>query len=228
MIQIKDLKISYGDHVAFNCDDHSFEEGIIHGIVGLNGAGKTSFFNTMAGYLPVKQGQIRYNGLPLKRGQIGYLETHNYFYPNITGREYLDIFPNTNSRFQLEKLNQLFQLRLDEITEGYSTGMRKKLALLAILKQNRPVYIMDEPFNGLDLETNRALEITIAQLKANGSTILISSHILAPLLSICDKAHLLRDGQFVRTYDKNELHTMEAELFSSFNLKATEIIRQSV
>src|SRR6218665_3949262 len=186
MIKISNLLFQYDKRPVIHIGEASFETSRVHGIVGLNGAGKTTFFNLLAHYLKADEGQIIYNNKPLSRQDIAYLETSNFFYSNITGAEYLKIFPVTNKSFQLEKLNELFQLPLQEIAESYSTGMKKKLALLAILQQDKPIYILDEPFNGLDMETNRVLEMMLENLKQKGKTVFISSHILAPLLTGCD------------------------------------------
>ena len=78
---------------------------------------------------------------------------------------HLEIFPATNLQFDLEKLNRLLQIPLHQLIENYSTGMKKKLALLAVLKQDKPIYIFDEPFNGLDLESNNVLELILDNLK---------------------------------------------------------------
>ena len=161
---------------------------------------------------------------PITSKDIGFLETGNYFYSSLTGAEYLNIFPATNTRFDLTALNTLMQLPLDEVTEAYSTGMKKKLALLAIIRQDKPVYIFDEPFNGLDLETNRAVEIIIDTLKAKGKTIFISSHILSPLIATCDEIHLLRHGNFETSYTGASFNEIEADLFSDFNEKTKVIV----
>lgn len=71
----------------------------------------------------------------------------------MTGREYLDLFPAGTNGFKTDNWQQLFHIPLDDITENYSTGMGKKLALLAVLKQDKPIVVLDEPFNGLDLES---------------------------------------------------------------------------
>ena len=105
------------------------------------------------------------------------------------------------------------KLPLDELIETYSTGMRKKLALLGILKQEKSIFLLDEPFNGLDLETNKILELIILKLKEKGKTIFLSSHIMDPLLSLCDQIHFLEHGQFIKTFAKSDFNRIEEELF---------------
>lgn len=227
MINISNLLFRYDKKPVIDIAEASFGTNMVHGIVGLNGAGKTTFFNLLAHYLKADQGQIRYNDRPLARQDIAYLETSNFFYSNITGAEYLKIFPVTNKSFQLEKLNELFQLPLPEIAESYSTGMKKKLALLAILQQDKPIYILDEPFNGLDMETNRILEMILENLKQKGKTIFISSHILSPLLTGCDEIHILQKGRFQKSFSKPQFIHIEQELFDDFNKRAGDIVNSS-
>lgn len=225
MIRIRDLQFGYGGRLVIDCARMDFEAQQVHGIVGLNGAGKSTLFQLLTRYLKPRQGAIEWEGRNMQRKDTGYLETHNYFYTNLTGNEYLDIFPRSNKDFQLERLNELFQLPLNEVTEAYSTGMKKKLALLAILQQDRPVYILDEPFNGLDLESGRVVELMIAHLKAKGKTVLVSAHTLGPLLQGCDQVHLLRNGAFAVSYGRNEFDRIERELFDDFNRKAGDLVR---
>ena len=152
MIIINDLQLSYGsvkviDHL--NLEIHS---GTIHGLVGLNGSGKTTLLSSMYGLKDPDKGSMTFKGEPLRRSDIGYLETGNFFYSRITGMEYLQLFKIQNPAFKVAEWNVLFELPLDEFVENYSTGMKKKLAFLGIIALNKPVMVLDEPFNGIDLE----------------------------------------------------------------------------
>ncbi|HSI90888.1 MAG TPA: ATP-binding cassette domain-containing protein [Adhaeribacter sp.] len=224
MINLFELTFSYENHTVLNCPEITFGEDMTHGIIGLNGAGKTTFFNLMATYLQPASGRLQLAGKPLTRADVAFLEAENFFYPFLTGHEYLGIFPETNPLFSLARLNELLQLPLNQVIETYSTGMRKKLALLAILKQDRPVYIFDEPFNGLDLETSKVLEMMLDRLKARGKTIFISSHILSPLLHCCDQIHLLQQGTFRNSFHPSHFPEIEAVLYGHLNQKAGEIL----
>lgn len=228
MISIKELNVQFGNNQVLkniNCD---FQNGTIHGIVGLNGAGKTTFFNVLAKVLKPDTGLLKLNGVNLGIKDTAYLETVNFFYSRITGNEYLKIFRQTNLDFSLPILQNYFKLPLDELVENYSTGMKKKLALLAVLKQNQPIFILDEPFNGLDLETNKILEIIITTLRKKDKTIFVSSHIIEPLLSICDKIHLLENGNFITTFDKNEFDKIDDILFGKLKYGANEAISKAI
>jgi ABC-2 type transport system ATP-binding protein len=224
MISIKNLSVTFGEHVVLNNISMNFVEGHIHGIVGLNGAGKTTFFNALAKTLKPDEGLVEKDGIPLTIKDTAYLETVNFFYSRITGNEYLKIFKQTNADFNLLTFQQYFKLPLDELVENYSTGMKKKLALLAILKQDKPIFILDEPFNGLDLETNKILELIITTLKQKGKTVFISSHIIEPLLTTCNNIHLLENGCFIKSFEQAEFDKIDDALFGKLKEEATQII----
>lgn len=228
MISIRNLTMSYEKKLVLNCTSYDFELSQVHGIVGLNGAGKTTFFNLLAKFLKPRSGECALNDKEIKRSDLAFLETVNYFYSDITGKEYLEIFSSSNIQFNLDAINKLFQLPLNEVIETYSTGMKKKLALLAVIKQNKEIYIFDEPFNGLDLETNKSLEIIIELLKTKGKTIFISSHILSPLITVCDKVHIMKQGSFTNSYSKNQFGEIDKELFAEYNLRANEILAKAL
>jgi ABC-2 type transport system ATP-binding protein len=143
-----------------------------------------------------------------------------------TGREYLNLFPAGQAGFDLDNWLQLFSLPLDDITENYSTGMRKKLALLAALKPDKPVLILDEPFNGLDMESSHLLAMILRELRAAGKTVLISSHIYESLTGCCDFIHHLSDGVIARSYAKDEFPVLQGELQSAMENRFGNLLNQ--
>ena len=228
MINVQNLSVSFNNHEVLKNITIDFEEGLVHGIVGLNGAGKTTFFNVLAKMLKPDSGFITQNNITITIQHSAYLETGNFFFSRITGGEYLKIFKQTNAGFNLAALQEYFKLPLDELIENYSTGMKKKLALLAVLKLDKQVFILDEPFNGLDLETNKILEIIILSLKQKQKTVFVSSHIIDPLLTTCDKIHLLENGCFVKTYHKTDFSKIEEDLFGKLKSEATQVISKAI
>lgn len=206
----------------------SMETGKTHGLVGLNGAGKTTLLNTLYSFIRPQEGTITYLTNPLQRKSIAYLEAESYFYPYTTGREYLQLFPSGQTTFNMESWSQLFSLPLDDITENYSTGMRKKLALLAILKLDKPILILDEPFNGLDLESVHLLTMILTQLREKGKTILISSHIYETLTSSCDFIHYISEGQIEHSYSKDKFEKLRTLLRTTIEDKSDLWIKNLV
>jgi len=228
MLEIKDLTVSYGSNTVLRGINLTAEEPAVQGVAGLNGSGKTTLFGAISGYVKREEGSITLDRRKILRGDTGYLMTENYFYSNITGNEYLNIFRQTNENFSKGKMNELFKIPLGDIIETYSNGMRKKLALLALLKQERRVYLLDEPFNGLDMESCKAVEIVINALKGKGKTVLVSSHILETLTGTCSKIHLLKNGIIHDTFETEKYDLLKSELFEDFIKTADETIRQSV
>ncbi len=228
MIALKKLNVSFGDNKVLKNINADFALSEVHGVAGLNGSGKTTLFNTIAGFLTPDSGEVLFKGRKAERKSIGFLETENYFYPNITGNEYLRLFPGSNKKFSVDSFNALFRVPLDEIIETYSNGMRKKLAMMAILKQEKDFYILDEPFNGLDMESCKLVEMVINMLKEKGKTVFISSHILDTLTDSCTFIHHLKDGMFARTYRKEEYTLLKSELFDDFRKSAEEVLSEMI
>jgi ABC-2 type transport system ATP-binding protein len=127
-----------------------------------------------------------------------------------------------------QEMADLFQLPINHLIDTYSTGMRKKLAILAVLKQNRPVVLLDEPFNGLDLESNKILELLLLRLAEKGKTILISSHILQPMKDICEQIFLLQNGNINTLIPKDQFQAFEKDFFSDLETRSTQVIHNNL
>jgi len=225
MILIKKLTLTYpGSPKILNALDLSLPLGKIHGIAGLNGSGKTTLLNTIFGLLKADTGTIECSDFEINKKNISYLPTENYFYSNITAREYLGLFRNGN--FELETWNKLFGLPLDQVTDDYSSGMKKKLALLGVIKQDKQIMILDEPFNNLDIETSRSLRSLLLKMSATGKTIIITSHIIETLTNLCDYIHYLDEGKIKYSHRKDEFVAFEKDLLKSIENKTEGIITE--
>ena len=212
MLKINDLSVSFGDHKVLDYLNLNCLKGELHGILGMNGAGKTTLFRTIYGFKKKDDGDCIFENEAVSSRQIGFLETENYFYSYMKGQEYLDLLSGTENRFDIEKWNQIFGLPLDDLIDTYSTGMKKKLAFLGVMALNRPILIFDEPFNGVDVESNEKIFQILQRLKHSGKIMLVSSHILSSLTNVCDKISFLKEGAISKTYGREEFPTLEAEL----------------
>lgn len=223
MISIENLKVGYSNQKCV-LDGLSlfFSEGQIHGIVGLNGAGKTTLLNTLYGLHKHESGVIQWGNTSLNKKHIAYLEAENYFYPNITGREYLRLFPHPE--FMLDQWNRLFNLPLDALIETYSSGMKKQLVLLRILKQDKPLMILDEPFRGLDIESAINLRAIFGKLSGKGKTIVITSHIIENLTKICDQLHYLESGIILYSREREQFEAFKEEIIKHVQNKNNALI----
>ncbi len=215
MIRIENLSRHYGPKQVLSDISITFGQGRVYGIVGENGAGKTTLFKCITG-MENYSGTITSSVAPLK-DHVGYLQTEPYFFPKITGKEYIRLLCNARG-VTIEDIDgrNVFDLPLDQYAATYSTGMKKKLALTAVLLQQCPYYIFDEPFNGVDIQSNIIIFDILKQLRKLGKTIIISSHIFSTLTNICDEIHLLKDGQFVRKADSTEFEALEQEMNAVF------------
>jgi ABC-2 type transport system ATP-binding protein len=227
MITIENLVVSYnkGQNIIDSLNI-AISDNTINGIVGLNGAGKTTLLNSVYGLKSINSGDIKYNNRKINKKEVSFLETENYFYSNITGREYLSLFKNQD--YDSGKWNQLFLLPLDTIVDNYSTGMKKKLAIMGILKQDKPIMILDEPFNGLDIETCRIIRQILLKLRDRDKTIIITSHIIETLTNLCDYIHYLEKGKIKYSKDKGDFKEFEREIFASIEIKNEELINQLI
>lgn len=212
MLKINNLAIKYGSKQILNGCSFTCEAGKVYGIIGLNGSGKTSLINSLYGFVPKMSGEFTFKNRTLTRSDIAYLETQNYYYSNITGDEYLSLFPKNNTELVEEYLGY-FQLPLGQIIDGYSTGMKKKLAIIGLLHFDKPIFILDEPFNGLDMEANHYLEKLILTLQSMNKIILVTSHILPTLFPICDEIMWLNDGKIEKSFQKSEFALISSEIF---------------
>jgi ABC-2 type transport system ATP-binding protein len=224
MLIIKDVVISYGKNKIINSLSLHLQNGKIHGLVGLNGAGKTTILNAIYGLKKIDSGTILYNEEKITKKDMAYLETENFFYPGITGREYLSLFENDN--FNMDKWNELFHLPLDQMIDSYSTGMKKKLAFLGILKQDKSVMILDEPFNGLDLESCHIIRNVLLRLGDRGRNIVITSHIIETLTNLCDDISYMEKGVIKFRKNKNEFYEFEKEIYRIIQDKSDVLIKE--
>lgn len=214
MITISNLSKSFGYVQALSEVNLHFAEGGVYGIIGPNGAGKTTLFKCIAGMLDYS-GKIEYK-LANFKNHMGFLATEPYFLSLITGREYLQLLCNARniSDVDINEFN-IFELPLDRFASTYSTGMKKKLAITGILLQRSQIFILDEPFNGVDVQSNMLITEIILKLKALHKTIIISSHILSTLTDVCDYYIVLKDGKIDKNVDKAAFLEVEKEMRSA-------------
>jgi len=211
MIDIVNLSKSFGENQVLKEINICFKSGQVYGIVGENGAGKTTLFRCIAG-LEHFNGQIisKYN--PLKN-YLGLLLTEPFFFTKITGREYIRLICNAR-RKEIPNIDEknIFDLPLNQYASTYSTGMKKKLALMAILLQDNQYFILDEPFNGVDIHSNIIIVEVVRKLKEIGKTVIISSHIFSTLSETCDEIHLLQKGVFIKKVNQPDFKLLENEM----------------
>tara|TARA_B110000240_G_scaffold26442_1_gene27332 strand:+ start:2024 stop:2704 length:681 start_codon:yes stop_codon:yes gene_type:complete len=211
MIKIEELSKFYGKKQVLNTINLEFKKGKVYGIVGENGAGKTTLFRCISG-LESYKGNISSDFSKLKN-HLGLLLTEPYFFSKITGKEYIQLLANARQTklTNIEDKN-IFDLPLNQYASTYSTGMKKKLVLTAILLQANNVFILDEPFNGVDIQSNLIITEIIKKFKKLEKTVIISSHIFSTLADTCDEIYLMKNGEIIKKVDQADFNTLEKEM----------------
>lgn len=224
MLQLHDIFFKFNKKEIIGGVKLLAKKGIIKGLLGHNGAGKTTLFRLIFGFYKPSKGQILVEGHPLQGKMVSFLETEQYFYPYMTGREYLTLIKSSDELIQ--KWNGVFDLPLDQLVDHYSTGMKKKLAFIGVLLQDRPILLLDEPFNGVDLEGNEKMISVLNYLKAE-KIIIISSHALGLLTNISDEIIVLKAGKVTDEITKDQFEDFEQQIKTNIDQKIHTILNHS-
>jgi ABC-2 type transport system ATP-binding protein len=211
VIETHDLTKHYGDVVAVDGLNLTVEQGQVFGMLGPNGSGKTTTILMLLGLTEPTHGEVRVLGLdpmrqPLSvKARVGYLPDQIGFYNELTARENLVYMAKLNGlgRDEAQRRIQeaLQHMGLGKVADRpvgtFSHGMRQRLAVAEALIKRPQAIIMDEPTQGLDPEATREFLEVIRNLKAQGITILLSSHLLYQVQAVCDRVGLFHEGHMV-------------------------------
>lgn len=208
-LQVENVTGGYTQLPVLKNIDFSIADGELVGLIGLNGAGKSTTIKEIIGLLQPHTGKITINGLSLKedpqayRKQIGYIPETPSLYEELTLKEHIEVtamaydIPKDVTLQRAERLLKTFRLenKLDWFPANFSKGMKQKVMVLCAFLIEPSLYIIDEPFLGLDpLAINALLEL-MNEMKQTGASILMSTHILATAEKYCDKFILLHNGE---------------------------------
>ena len=187
--------------------------GEVFGFIGPNGAGKSTSIKILTGQIKASSGSAQISGIPASNPQarknIGYLPENPSFYPFMTAREYLhfvgQIFkmPANEIRSQTKRVLELLDLSqaADRPVKGFSKGMTQRLGLAQALLHDPALYILDEPMSGLDPVGRALVKDIIFSLKQQGKTIFFSTHIIADVEAVCDRAGIIVNGRLTTLED---------------------------
>lgn len=212
MITADNLTVRLGRRDILSRLNMHLTEGAIHGIVGINGAGKTTLLRTLYGLLRPTSGSVTRNGRPLNRREMALLETEPAFFEGMTGRDLLDLTAHYHPSSDPEPYLRLFALPADEPVDNWSTGMKRKLALSSVLMQRKEVVLLDEPLNGLDMESLYVTRQLLSRRRAEGATLVVTSHLMEPLAELCDDLFVLDGAAIASRYDRREFPRAVREL----------------
>ncbi len=213
-ISISGLRKSFGSAKALDGLDLSVAAGEVHGFLGPNGSGKTTTIRVLLGLLRPDAGQVRMLGgdpwreaVTLHR-RLAYVPGDVTLWPSITGGEVIDLLGRMRGgldRRRRDELLERFDLDPRKKARTYSKGNRQKVALIAALASDADLLLLDEPTSGLDPLMESVFQQCIHEVKAQGRTVLLSSHILAEIEALCDRVSIIRLGRTVESGTLAEL-----------------------
>ena len=231
LIQMRNISKKYGERTILSIDDLKFEEGKIYGLVGKNGAGKTTLFRMLAGLTFPTTGEIEYEDAKVKKGVIieqPSIDLTMNAVENLKWAEKLYGHENCRDIDELLKLVNLHEHK-EVPAKKYSLGMKQRLGIAMCLIHQPKVLILDEPMNGLDPEGIIEFRHLLQEVNAQGTTILISSHILDELYKLATEFVFIKDGEVVKQASAQEMevkNTSHYELITSDNEKAVQILNE--
>ena len=210
MIQLLDVTKRYDDTIVVDRLNLQIHPGEIVGMIGHNGAGKSTTLKMIAGLVEPTSGQVQVMGHDMQResikvkGRIGYLPEDSSLYEAMTARQYLLFFSELYQmprRKALQRIDELLDslglVEKDKLTGEFSKGMKRKTAIARALLHDPDLLILDEPNSGLDPLTSFFIINYLKTLRGEGKTILLSAHNLFHVETICDRVGIIKNGKLL-------------------------------
>ncbi len=209
MIQVHSLSKSFGKVKAVQNVSFSAPDGQITGLLGPNGAGKSTTLRMLYTLLKPQSGTAQVDGFDITRQplevqrRIGVLADARGLYPRLTSRENIRYYGRLHGlsgqplEQQIDSLLKMLDMQeiADRPTEGFSTGEKLKVAIARALVHNPQNILLDEPTNGLDVMSTRAMRQFIQRLRDDGKCVLFTSHIMQEVAALCDQIIIISHGQ---------------------------------
>jgi sodium transport system ATP-binding protein len=209
VIAVEDLGKRYGEVVAVDGMELIARDGEVTGLIGPNGAGKTTTFRTIYGVVEPDRGRAQVDGFDTSRARLealsrlGVLPDMRGLYPRLTAREHLRYCGRLHGigAGELEARIEALVERLgmsafaDRRTRGFSRGQELKVALGRALVHAPQNVILDEPTNGLDVESTRAVRGLVREMRDQGRCVLLSSHVMTEVAALCDRLYIVDGGR---------------------------------
>jgi ABC-2 type transport system ATP-binding protein len=219
LLETDRLTKDYGRFRALESLTLSIGRGEIFGLLGPNGSGKSTTIRLLLGFLRPTSGSARIAGFDCwsqsveVRRQVAYLPGELRLYENMTGRQLLRFLSRLHDQpldGEADRLAKRFEIDLSKPISSLSSGMKRKLALIQVLLPRVPLVILDEPTNTLDPVMRDELLDQLLHAKAEGKTVLFSSHVLPEVERVCDRIGILARGRLVHLQPMSELRQIRA------------------
>ncbi|GIU73455.1 MAG: ABC transporter ATP-binding protein [Bryobacteraceae bacterium] len=229
-IEVNGLRKVYGDKAAVDGLTLTVERGCFFGFLGPNGAGKTTTIRMLMGLAPPTAGAIRILGRRMPQEQleikkrIGLVPDESLLFDHLTGPEYVEFagrmygLGRDLARRRATELMELFELDTAgrKLIADYSKGMRKRVAMAAALIHRPELFLLDEPFEGVDAVGARLMKDILLEQVAQGATIFLTSHVLEVVERLCDRVAIIHQGRLVVEGAMEELRSGEETLEDLF------------
>ncbi|MGD1091677.1 MAG: ABC transporter ATP-binding protein [Bryobacteraceae bacterium] len=229
-VLVEDLRKLYGNKAAVDGLTFTVPRGCFFGFLGPNGAGKTTTIKMLMGLAPPTSGSIQLLGLPMPeraleiKQQIGLVPDESLLFDHLTGGEFIEFvgriygLDRTVARERSNELLDLFQLGGDrrKLISEYSKGMRKRVAMAAALIHRPQLFLMDEPFEGVDAVGARLMKDILLEQVRHGATIFLTSHVLEVVERLCDRVAIINEGKLVLDGSMDELRGASETLEDAF------------
>jgi ABC-2 type transport system ATP-binding protein len=233
VIELHDVVKTFGATRALDHLDLTVEEGEVHGFLGPNGAGKSTAIRVLLGLLRTDSGTATmlggdpwHDAASLHR-RLAYVPGDVSLWPNLTGGEVIDVLARMRGGLDEARRQQMlerFDLDPTKKARTYSKGNRQKVALVAALASRVDLYLLDEPTSGLDPLMEAEFQEAVLELKEEGATILLSSHILAEAEALSDRISIIRAGRVVQSGTLAELrHLTRTTVIAETDRPATQL-----
>jgi len=222
VVELKDAVKHYGEIVALDQVSLVIHEGEVFGLLGPNGSGKSTTLKMLLGLVQPDSGsvsvlgtQVRENPVGLKQ-QVGYIPESPRLYEFLTGIEYLDFVGDVYGLQPAEKKNRINEylkaLQLDgregDMINSYSEGMKQKIALISAFLHRPKLLILDEPLNGLDPRSARIVKDLLHELRSQGVTTILSTHVLEIAQALCNRIGIMYRGKLLALGNMDELREL--------------------
>ena len=211
MLRSENLTRTFGSKRAVDAVTLTLEAGHVYAMLGPNGSGKTTWMKMAAGLMKPTSGEITFDGVPVgveSRKHIAYMSTEPYFYSWMTvgsaGKYYEDFFEDF-SMVRYRELIARMELTEELKTKTLSSGMAAKLKIALTLGRDARVYMLDEPFNGIDLLARDQIRGCILEEAKPEKMLILSSHLVEEMEAIADQAIFIREGKLIEKRDLEEM-----------------------
>ncbi|MHC5217765.1 ABC transporter ATP-binding protein [Enterococcus sp. LJL128] len=221
VIEMTNVTKRFGHFEALKSISLTVKQGEVFGFIGPNGAGKSTTIKTLLEIIKANSGESSVfskdswkNTVEIHKN-LAYVPGDVNLWPNLTGGEVIDLFMSLQGRPNPQKREELirkFDLDPTKKCRTYSKGNRQKVALIAAFSSDADLFILDEPTSGLDPLMERIFQECVEEVKAQGKTVLLSSHILSEVERLCDRITIIREGKIIETGSLNEMRHLTRTL----------------